>query len=148
MKKMNTKTSIYQLMYLSHTPHDVSDEQINNILIASRRNNMRDSITGLLIYHNQLFMQILEGDKNDVQRCYERVLNDPRHGSPSIIWEEEVADRSFPQWQMGFNWASELDERKRKSVLTLARLREKNGDVLDGNSTVEELARAIMSDFK
>jgi hypothetical protein len=109
---------------------------------------MRDSITGLLIYHNQLFMQILEGDKNDVQRCYERVLSDPRHGSPSIIWEEEVADRSFPQWQMGFTWASELDERKRKSVLTLARLREKNGDILKGHSTVEELARAIMSDFK
>lgn len=67
------------------------------ILMASRRNNARDEITGFLIFDQAWFFQILEGGRARVLSAYERIQKDPRHADVTLMSMRDVGARSFPQ---------------------------------------------------
>jgi hypothetical protein len=93
---------LYFLVYVSRASHALSDEQLLNILEVSRANNQRDDITGLLLYKEERFMQLLEGPETSVCAAYARIARDSRHQDPTILLEGETAERDFPDWTMGF----------------------------------------------
>ena len=93
---------LYRIIYLSSAIHLPSDADIDTILAVSRRNNRRDDITGLLICHDGSFFQVLEGPRQAVETCYDRICRDPRHNSQINLWHGDVAARVFAEWQMGF----------------------------------------------
>lgn len=64
---------IYQIVYISSSPEPLETSQVSDILGSSRINNARDGITGLLVYHDQLFFQVLEGNRSVVEHCYARI---------------------------------------------------------------------------
>jgi hypothetical protein len=76
-------TSLFRLVYastslLSDKPH-LAGEQIEQILLASRRNNEAAEITGALLFSDTNFSQVLEGPRAEVERLYETLNHDPRH---------------------------------------------------------------------
>lgn len=44
-----------------------------------RTNNERAGITGMLLYKDGNFMQLLEGEKEAVLRLHKNIIVDPRH---------------------------------------------------------------------
>jgi len=50
---------MHQLLYTSSTLRDFDDAQLENILAASRRNNPKLGVTGMLLYCEGGFMQVL-----------------------------------------------------------------------------------------
>ena len=52
-----------QLLYVSNTLSDLAPGALDDILTASRRNNAMMGITGLLLYIDGGFLQMLEGDE-------------------------------------------------------------------------------------
>jgi hypothetical protein len=91
-----------QLLYVSNTESDIALGALDDILTASRRNNELMGITGLLLFIDGGFLQILEGEERAVRELYTRVANDPRHRSPRLMLDREIPGRAFPDWSMGF----------------------------------------------
>jgi hypothetical protein len=48
------------------------------ILATSRRNNVRVGVTGMLLFHKDNYLQILEGPRASVLRLFATVEADPR----------------------------------------------------------------------
>lgn len=93
--------SFYQLVYVSDLANK-NEETLGPILESALRRNTEDGITGMLLYSGGNFLQVLEGDEAQVHATYERICRDPRHKNTSVITEEEVSERHFSNWSMGF----------------------------------------------
>ena len=74
-----------QLIYLSSAKPELKQSDLDGIIEASRRNNPSIDITGLLIYADGIFIQVLEGPSEAVHTLYEKIRDDRRH--------EEVGER-------------------------------------------------------
>jgi len=110
---------MYQLNYRSIAAPNLTSEDINNILETANAVNTQKNITGCLIYHNKHFVQILEGDKADVLKVYEKIMTDPRHHSVNLLWESNVNDRHFEEWSMAFHHPDQKDTNQFVSNLLL-----------------------------
>ena len=60
-----------------------------------------------MLYTSQSFLQALEGEEAALSVTYERIANDSRHVNLRLLQDQEVTDRLFPDWTMGFE---HLDE--------------------------------------
>lgn len=72
------------------------------LLSQSIRNNSKFGISGGLVFNRTNFLQVLEGDKPDVQQIYERISVDPRHTDVTTVAAELVTKRLFDVWAMGY----------------------------------------------
>ncbi len=90
------------LTYISSARRSMNDVQLTELLTTSRANNAELSITGLLLYVNEAFIQTLEGDSVAVHEVMRRIAADPRHFDVDVTLEEEIDARSFTDWSMGF----------------------------------------------
>jgi hypothetical protein len=91
-----------QLLYVSKTESDIALGELDDILTASRRNNALMGITGLLLFLDGGFLQILEGEERAVRELYTRVAGDSRHRNAQLMLDCEIPCRAFPGWSMGF----------------------------------------------
>jgi hypothetical protein len=94
---------MHRIIYLSSGIKIFSDEEINDLLKVSRNNNEKNGITGLLLYSDGNFMQILEGEKEAVESTYNKILNDTRHRNIILISKEPIKKRNFKEWKMGYS---------------------------------------------
>jgi hypothetical protein len=93
---------LLSLVNISASSHLMSDIELETILEQSRRNNLDIGVTGMLLYYEGAFMQLLEGTEEMVRALYERIRLDPRHRGVVPLLEEYIAERSFPDWSMGY----------------------------------------------
>ena len=92
---------LVRLLYASHSSKPVSSETIESILEQSRKHNPALGITGILCQSGEVFMQVLEGGRAAVNRLYNQIVRDERHGDVVVLHYEEIAERSFGGWTMG-----------------------------------------------
>jgi hypothetical protein len=90
------------LIYVSTSVKLLSDEELLDILKASRENNTSKDVTGLLLYKGGNFMQVLEGPDEAVEALYEKIKADPRHKDLIVLSREQISARQFPAWEMAF----------------------------------------------
>ena len=89
-----------QLAYVSQANESLGPDDVFSIIEVSSRNNARDGLTGFLIYSNGKFLQIVEGEADQVNALMERLRNDRRHTLTRLIFRHEIEERSFPSWRM------------------------------------------------
>ena len=90
------------LIYVSTSVKLLNDEELLDILKASRENNSSKDVTGLLLYKGGNFMQVLEGPDEAVEALYEKIKADPRHKDVNVLSREQISARQFPAWEMAF----------------------------------------------
>jgi len=93
---------MYQLVYVSQETRPFSENDLIELLKTSRRNNQRIDVTGILLYQNGRFVQVLEGPKDAVLSIFETIKADERHTNVHVAIEQSVDAREFGQWEMGF----------------------------------------------
>ena len=93
-------TPIRQLVYVSNAKFGFSDKDMESILATSRRNNQAMDVTGLLVYADGVFIQVLEGAKETVGQLYDKITEDIRHDNIAVISDQNCDNRTFPQWAM------------------------------------------------
>ena len=99
--------ALSQIIYSSQATVPFADEQLRSLLRQARRANHAQRITGLLLYANEQFVQVLEGEPEAVHALYhERIAHDPRHRELLLLDEGIIPHRTFPDWSMGFVPAS------------------------------------------
>jgi len=91
---------ITRLIYFSenHTNNGLND--IREILKSARRNNNNHKISGILYHNENFFMQVLEGNREDVSFLFQKITNDSRHENIVIVSVDEAEDRIFKDWGM------------------------------------------------
>ena len=57
-------------------------------------------MTGNLICHSDLFLQMLEGPSRAVERLYEKILADDRHADIIKLRDEKSELKLFSSWAM------------------------------------------------
>lgn len=92
-----------QLVYISTARHPITEASCVEILTASRTNNLRVDITGLLVAGQRRFLQALEGRPEAVRSTYKRIIDDPRHYACVLLSEQYVDERQFGDWAMGYS---------------------------------------------
>ena len=97
-----------RIVYLSTATRLMSDADLMEVLRVSRVNNVRDGVTGVLLYQGGNFIQLLEGESAAIDRVYARVEKDPRHHSVLRMLDGEAEERLFADWSMAFRPADSL----------------------------------------
>lgn len=100
------KDELHRMVYLSR--NDISgDEQafrseITQILRAARKNNVKEDVTGALMFNAKVFAQVLEGPYDKVQGIFNRIESDERHSEVVILDFSPIEERGFPEWSMAY----------------------------------------------
>jgi hypothetical protein len=95
-------TSLFSLIYASDASADFREHQIPELLKSIRPANAKRGITGMLIFNQHSFLQVLEGDAGAVQGLYAHIAADPRHSQVSCLAREPIESRSFSDWYMDY----------------------------------------------
>ena len=111
MPTRDDRYPFYQLIYVSGATEPFSGRELRSLANSSARSNGHLGITGLLLYHNQRFMQFLEGDVFSVGGKFEVIRNDPRHHGVYVLRRRFVPFRQFPDWSMRLAEPGEISER-------------------------------------
>lgn len=104
------------VVYVSSAVLLMSPTDLLDLLRNSRERNHVAQITGMLLYRDGNFMQVLEGEERVVDALQERIRRDPRHRGMIGLLRQRLAERAFGDWSMGFRNLHELDERERVQV--------------------------------
>lgn len=91
---------MFQLVYISSARAPIDPAMLESILAASRANNARNKVTGLLVAGSRRFLQALEGPEQAVLDTYARIRNDPRHHAFVLLTGRVVEAPAFGDWAM------------------------------------------------
>jgi Sensors of blue-light using FAD len=94
--------SLQQLIYASAAAKPFTPPELRALLAVARANNTPIEVSGLLLYHQGSFFQVLEGEKETVDAVFKKIGKDPRHTSVLLVSSKEIEKRSFGEWSMGF----------------------------------------------
>lgn len=101
---------MFQFVYVSSEVIRFTDEKLRDLLEVSRRRNSAAGLTGLLLYANGSFIQLLEGPQEEVLATRARIEKDPRHSSLVVLLEGPCETRDFEDWSMGFRRVAKDEE--------------------------------------
>jgi hypothetical protein len=90
------------LLYVSSATRLLSEAELIELLQKARTNNARDGITGMLLYRDGNFIQVIEGEESVVLALHEKIVNDPRHTNIITLLKRPLTERMFGDWTMGF----------------------------------------------
>ena len=102
---------MFYLVYVSVTAEKASKDDLLEILARSRTKNAEAGITGMLLYKDGNYMQVLEGEEKAVRDLYARIRRDPRHLGIVTLVEGRRDNRCFGDWSMGFQDLSSPEAR-------------------------------------
>lgn len=80
--------------------------------------------------YNYEFIQILEGDKADVEELFLNIEKDERHTNVTLLLENEKQERTFKNWSLAYH------ELKKSEIQSLS-----NQHFIESFLTISELAQ-------
>jgi hypothetical protein len=93
---------MFHLVYTSHSTQQFSEADLILLLTQCRDSNKLNGITGMLLYLQGKFIQVLEGKKTTVETLYSTIKKDPRHTRIITVIRGTSPHRLFSGWTMGF----------------------------------------------
>jgi hypothetical protein len=96
------KAYMHQLIYLSQATRPLSAKALTSLVEQARQANALQHLTGALVYSNQRFIHLLEGEQAALEQTYARIRQDPRHQHLCQVAHHPVAARRFPEWPLAF----------------------------------------------
>ena len=101
-QKAQNPDALYHLGYVSTEAVKFSEEALVALLSEARNANADRDVTGLLLYREGSFYQVLEGSESAVMATFQEIEGDPRHKEVRILFHGETDAREFADWKMGF----------------------------------------------
>jgi hypothetical protein len=97
---------LIHIIYASAESTITMKDELLDLLEKSRKNNLNEGITGMLLHIEGSFFQILEGEEKSVEKLFELICRDQRHHKITVIIKESIAERAFSEWSMAFAGAT------------------------------------------
>lgn len=106
---MKSEENLHRIVYVSTSIEQLTDQNLQSILLKSRAHNPPRGITGILVYNDGNILQVLEGEKREVHRLFGIISQDHRHFGCIILQDTPSRTRSFAEWSMGFKRVSHIE---------------------------------------
>lgn len=106
---------LVNLVYISSAIRLMTEAELSELLLKSRQNNDRVGGTGLLLYKDGNFMQVLEGEELEVATVHARIMEDTRHKDIPTLLRDPIDARNFGQWSMAFQDIDLLGDAERNA---------------------------------
>lgn len=94
--------STLELIYCSEAINPLTEEDVEFILEGAQEKNRSLGITGMLIFCNGYFLQLIEGSRPAVNQLFQSISHDARHDRITISSVREVEAPSFGDWEMAY----------------------------------------------
>ena len=92
-----------RFLYVSELAPAMPSTVVGQILRQSRDRNHRLKLSGALLFDDERFCQLLEGDPDTTQALMQRIEHDTRHHNVKMLLNTlSPAPRMMPQWQCGY----------------------------------------------
>ncbi len=114
--------ALHHIIYLSRATGPFSDHDLRTLLEEARQQNAAQRITGALVYGNEQFVQIIEGEESVLAALYEHLLLDPRHTQLVKFADKAIDHRSFTDWSMAYRSISDEQARGLAAYVPLTEL--------------------------
>ena len=100
---------LVRLLYVSQPVGPVTTTMTTLILEKSTAHNKKENITGVLCQGSGLWLQVLEGERSQVNLLYARIMSDRNHHNVELLSMAEISQRRFGQWSMALVYLSKDD---------------------------------------
>lgn len=100
---------LVRLLYVSQPTGPITTTVTTLILEKSVAYNKKENITGVLCQGSDLWIQVLEGERSQVNLLYARIMADRNHKKIELLSMEEITHRQFGQWSMALVYLSKDD---------------------------------------
>ena len=100
---------LVRLLYVSQPVGPVTTTVTTLILEQSNSYNKKENITGVLCQGSGLWMQVLEGERHQVNLLYARIMASRHHNNVELLSMEEITQRQFGKWSMALVHLSKDD---------------------------------------
>jgi len=91
-----------QLTYISTATRPMTANDLMDILRSARAHNANNGVTGMLLYSNGTFVQVLEGEERILDELLSVITRDPRHTALHVVEKKKIEAREYAEWSMGF----------------------------------------------
>ena len=91
-------TSLVQAIYTSRSL--IKEDEQSEILVECREKNPNNNVTGVLVSHEEKFLQVLEGPASYIHTLIGKIEQDPRHTEFHLIGISPISHRNFSDWSM------------------------------------------------
>jgi hypothetical protein len=92
---------LLRLTYASRAAEWLSRDDLREIAHAAKTRNRKLGVSGLLLYVEGDFLQVLEGPAAAVEQLFEMIEADPRNKWVTRLSTERILRRAFEEWTMG-----------------------------------------------
>jgi Cu/Ag efflux protein CusF len=132
------------IVYVSTAVKLMHENQLLDILHNSRLHNAALNISGVLLYSDGTFIQVLEGKDTVIDALYTRIQADQRHKNIITLIDEPITEKNFGQWLMGFAITDSKKTEKLLGYLTsISEL-----DLSNGKSTAVDAIKTFIETNK
>ena len=100
---------LQRIVYASAASRAYSAPELERLVAKARESNSQAGITGMLVFHEQSFLQLIEGPGPALNSLFARLRGDPGHREVVLLLRERIAARTFGAWAMGFAQVSSAD---------------------------------------
>ncbi|WP_298541329.1 BLUF domain-containing protein [uncultured Aquimarina sp.] len=90
------------ISYVSTANQSLTNAEVNELFKFVKLNNDNQNITGILMYSDGNFFQVLEGKPNLIQDLYKKILLDTRHYNVIKIFDRAITNCSFSEYHSSF----------------------------------------------
>ena len=94
---------MHQIIYTSTANEEFSTANLKGLLLGARTRNRTLGVSGMLVFHDGIFLQALEGEQRAVNEIFASIRSDRRHRDIDVLHRGPGFDqRVFGDWSMGF----------------------------------------------
>ena len=95
------KGMLTQLIYVSVPTEPVQTAVLDFIPVSKKTNDLL-GITGLIVSDSTAYVQVLEGEQDDIDHVYAKIKSDTRHKNVELILYRSIQTRQFETWSMRY----------------------------------------------
>ena len=111
--------ALYRTVYMSTAVGVLRADELDRIYLRAKSANFGAGITGLMLFYEGVFLQVLEGPQAGVVSLLEKIRRDRRHSNLVVLESRPVAERSFTQSAMHFIAARNLSAGEKQAFSEL-----------------------------
>ena len=99
---MSGEQNQIHLIYVSEATVVFEREDLHKLLAKARKNNNALGITGVLLYVDGFFLQVLEGNEGTVLKVYEKIKRRSAKACLEVNCGTQLKGGTFADWSVGY----------------------------------------------
>ncbi|RZT95973.1 FAD-dependent sensor of blue light [Ancylomarina subtilis] len=135
-------SDLVHIVYMSFSSKKLSESDLNDFLKLIRKKNQERGVTGLLLYKDEAFIQLIEGNKETIDQLFNIISKDSRHSNILKLLEEPIRKRAFPDWSMGFRT---INNDQINQIPGFSDFMQNNHSKIDNNKCAEAVSHLLYS---